>query len=375
MTPRESPPDRCADALAWAAAELQYEQEERVTRDVDQTASDLERSQAHGDQMAAEADQLASDLDQRHAHRDQHASDRDQAAADWESAHAPPDPAGARAREQSRFERRLASEERAATAAARKETAARRLALATKRDEAARARDQASAARDRAARTRDEDARARDVGAEAAEAQALDAEGLDDAVAALRALRTSAAAVRREGGEDRARAAADREQAAADRRQAAADREYYSRDDVTGVLRRGQGELVLSHEVDLARRRHRPLAVAAIDVPGLDAVKDTDGDEAGDALLRDVAQAAVATLRSYDVVVRWDRDEFICAMSDATLDVAADRMADVRRVLNARRPGASVCAGLAELDVDDTLESLIMRADADLQRSRAERCA
>jgi len=55
-------------------------------------------------------------------------------------------------------------------------------------------------------------------------------------------------------------------------------------------------------------------------------------------------------------------------MSDVTLEVAADRVAEIQHDLQTRREGASISAGLAELDADDTISSLLARADNNLYR-------
>jgi diguanylate cyclase (GGDEF)-like protein len=151
-----------------------------------------------------------------------------------------------------------------------------------------------------------------------------------------------------------------------DRRHAATDRHLDGLDELTGVFRRGTGELALAHEIDRSRRLGHSLALALIDVDALKAVNDNEGHAAGDMLLRDVASAIVATLRSYDVTVRWGGDEFVCAMSNATPAVAASRLVEIQRALQTRHPGASISAGRAGLQADDTLHSLIARADTDL---------
>jgi diguanylate cyclase (GGDEF)-like protein len=169
---------------------------------------------------------------------------------------------------------------------------------------------------------------------------------------------------------ERAAATADRAAAEADRQQAAADREYASLD-LTGVLRRGMGELALLREIARSRRSGRPLVVAMIDVDGLKAVNDTRGHATGDALLRDVASAITSTMRSYDVTARWGGDEFVCALSDATVAVASQRIDAIQTALDALQQGATISAGLAALDEDDTVESVIARADAFLYRAKA----
>ena len=115
------------------------------------------------------------------------------------------------------------------------------------------------------------------------------------------------------------------------------------------------------------------MVVAMIDVDALKAVNDEHGHAEGDALLRDVVTAITSTTRSYDVTMRWGGDEFVCALSDVTLDVAAKRTGGIRHALDELRSGASLTTGLAELHADDSLESLIARADADLYQAKGKR--
>jgi diguanylate cyclase (GGDEF)-like protein len=241
---------------------------------------------------------------------------------------------------------------------------AERMAAATARDEAARARDLAAAARDRLARARDDAAEVHDraTGVRPAAGGAAPANG---------AVRRARATSRAQAALDREAAATDRAAAAADRRQAALDRLAAGLDELTGVFRRGTGVLALQHELDRARRCGDPLSLAMIDVDGLKHVNDADGHAAGDALVGDVARAITATLRAYDVTVRWGGDEFVCALSDTPLEVARHRVAQITRRLAARRPPASVCAGLALLHDADTLESLTARADSALYAAKA----
>jgi diguanylate cyclase (GGDEF)-like protein len=259
------------------------------------------------------------------------------------------------------------------TAAGCSNTTAQRLASATRRDELARVRDLTAAARDRAAQARDEVAAARDQAAEARERRALEAGTLDEALLALRTLRVAVAAVRRQAAAERAAAAADREAAEVDRRHAALDRRLGGLDELTGVYRRGAGQLALAQEVDRARRAGRSLVLAMIDVDALKAVNDREGHAGGDALLRAAAAAITSSLRSYDVTVRWGGDEFVCGLSDMTLELAANRLAEIRRTLAVARPGASVSAGHAELREGDTLDALIARADSALYVAKTHR--
>jgi diguanylate cyclase (GGDEF)-like protein len=341
--------------------------------DADQTAADLEQTEADSDQTSADADQAASNADQARADRDQHASDRDQAAADWERSHGSGAAAAVEAYEASRVERDESTLERESTATGRSRTTSKRLAAASRRDEVAYVRDLTAAVRDRTAQVRDSAAGARDRAAVARERQALRSGTLDDSMIALRGPRALGASIRGESARERTAAKSDREAAAGDRERAAADRRHADLDDLTAVFRRGAGELALTHEIHRSRRQGQSLVVALIDVDSLKAVNDSHGHAAGDALLRNVAAAITSTLRSYDVAVRWGGDEFVCAVSDVTLEVASERLVEIGRTFTALHPGASISVGLAQLTDDDALESLIARADTALYQSKAAR--
>ena len=363
------------DEVAQAANASAGGSDDQGHQDVDQSAADLDQTHADSDQTAADADQAASDSDQRLADRDQHASDRDQAVADSESRH----DRGARSSEEleaveaSRAEREAATHERELATAIRARTTGRRLLTAEMRDDLARARDLTAAARDRTAQARDRAADARDRAAAARERHAAVEHDVDEAVGTLRTIRVSGASTRQQSAQERSAAADDRDAAAADRRQAAADRGDAGLDELTGVFRRGTGELALTHEIDRSRRAGQSLILALIDVDGLKVVNDTEGHASGDTLLRAVPTAITVTLRSYDVTVRWGGDEFVCALPDMTRKAAIRRIDQIQRELEVLRPGATISAGIAELHVDDTLQSLVERADTDLYSAKAAR--
>jgi predicted signal transduction protein with EAL and GGDEF domain len=90
------------------------------------------------------------------------------------------------------------------------------------------------------------------------------------------------------------------------------------------------------------------LVVAFVDVDGLKRVNDTEGHLAGDALLIAVADSLRACLRSYDLVMRFGGDEFVCALPSGqrlgTLDQRPDGPEPHRKLHRADRgrPGLLV---------------------------------
>lgn len=165
----------------------------------------------------------------------------------------------------------------------------------------------------------------------------------------------------------------DRRLAAEDRRQAAHFLSTAYRDETTGALHRQPGREQMRLLLDRARRDASALAFLFVDVDGLKAVNDFQGHDRGDALLAAVGSALRSSLRSYDLVVRYGGDEFVCALPGGTAQTAVESLGRVRVALDEMFAGATVSAGCADLRLTDTIDDVIRRADADLYRGRLGR--
>ena len=132
--------------------------------------------------------------------------------------------------------------------------------------------------------------------------------------------------------------------------------------------------LLLEHDVVRAKRTSQPFTLAFIDVDDLKRVNDSLGHAAGDQLLRAIAEAIRARLRPYDVIVRFGGDEFLCGLLDLNKAEAAERFVLVKADL-ATTQHASVTTGLAQVEADNALEELIVRADEALYRERRRAAA
>ena len=242
--------------------------------------------------------------------------------------------------------------------------------------------------RDRTAEQRDVRADARDRAAQIRDDAAADAEKLlvprdRSAKAILRyaaRVRKEATAARSRAADDRKRAAADRQQAASDRTQAGHDREKVLAelreahlDDLTGAYLRPAGLAAVQHEIERARRADGRLVLAFIDVDRLKQVNDSLGHHAGDEMLRDVVKALRTKLRSYEPIVRFGGDEFICAVPDVDIAAARVRFDAVRTQLSEDGTVGTISFGLAALEPEDSLQGLIDRADSELRKVRAKR--
>ena len=133
-------------------------------------------------------------------------------------------------------------------------------------------------------------------------------------------------------------------------------------DDLTGAYRREMGRLALSHEIDRARRSDGRFVVAFVDVDRLKTVNDRDGHAAGDRVLQSVVLAMRTRLRSFDPIIRYGGDEFVCGLAGTDITEAEHRFDLIGMAVEAdARVGISV--GLAELEPGDTADALTERAD------------
>jgi diguanylate cyclase (GGDEF)-like protein len=186
--------------------------------------------------------------------------------------------------------------------------------------------------------------------------------------------RAWAAEFRARAETDREQAALDREQAARDRLEAQTDRDallqrvaHAETDELTGARTRSAGLADLEHEIARARRTAGQLATVYIDVVGLKAVNDSQGHGAGDALLERAVGAIRKHLRSYDLIVRMGGDEFLCVMSDATVEIARTRFGAVQAELAADpTERCEIKFGVSALTAQDSAAELVRRADAEL---------
>ena len=292
------------------------------------------------------------------------------------------------------FRRDVSSRERDEAAVRRDDVARARDAAgassdrtANERDVVARRRDRIADQRDLAASERDTAGSLRDVsGADGFQSErfraALDrAAASDDRRAAAyqrlqaEADRATSLAGRGAGARERAESGADRGRSLEDRGASAFERENASADGLTGAYLRGPGFVELKRDIGAAQRTGEPLVVAFVDVNGLKAVNDVKGHAAGDRLLAALADILRKNLRFYDRIIRYGGDEFICVLPRVTLLHAGSRLQMVNRELADLAEPGSISVGYAVLEPNDSLESFIGRADADLYRMRKERTA
>ncbi len=91
-------------------------------------------------------------------------------------------------------------------------------------------------------------------------------------------------------------------------------REQANHDGLTGLLNRRHFMVELGKLIFAAGRRAQPLAVFMFDLDHFKRYNDSNGHQAGDEILRGVAEVLQANLRPQDLACRYGGEEFIVAM-------------------------------------------------------------
>jgi diguanylate cyclase (GGDEF)-like protein len=100
-------------------------------------------------------------------------------------------------------------------------------------------------------------------------------------------------------------------------------------DPLTRLLNRRYLSEFLPREVIRARRKGDSLAVLMIDLDHFKRFNDSFGHDAGDLVLKEVAQLLMAHIRGSDIACRYGGEEFVLVLPDTTLEGARRRAEEI----------------------------------------------
>lgn len=148
-------------------------------------------------------------------------------------------------------------------------------------------------------------------------------------------------------------------------------------DPLTGLLNRRALYEIGARVTSRCRRVGTPVAVAYVDLDHFKAVNDSAGHEAGDRLLKEVADRLLSAVRPTDLVARLGGDEFVLLLPELKPDDAATALERVRTAVTAvlAPSGAPITASIGAAgfaNPPDHLEGMIARADEVLYRAKGD---
>jgi len=153
------------------------------------------------------------------------------------------------------------------------------------------------------------------------------------------------------------------------------------REPLTGLYNRRYMEESLERELRRSTRKKSPLGVMMLDVDHFKRLNDTFGHEAGDAVLRTLANLFRTQLRGEDVVCRYGGEEVTMILPEASLEATrqrAERLRDAAKHAVVEFRGQWLEAVTLSIGVSSfpengpTVEALLRTADSALYRAKDE---
>ena len=181
-----------------------------------------------------------------------------------------------------------------------------------------------------------------------------------------------AAATARATGETRRALAARTETLAGEREEAF---QMAVTDELTGLYNRHYMRDELTRMTAHATRHRGSFAVISLDLDGLKIVNDARGHQAGDDLLRAVADALRSVLRTEDVAVRTGGDEFVVLVPGADRAAAVSVIHRIKQRIagSDAMGGASVSTGIGVWRHGTDPDLTLHEADEELYRAKSAR--
>ena len=141
-------------------------------------------------------------------------------------------------------------------------------------------------------------------------------------------------------------------------------------DATTGLVNRWYLEETLPRELHRADRAKTPLTVAVLGLDQLQQISETFGQEAGEAMLREVGRVVREHLRKSDMACRYSDTEFVLVLPESSPRATLARVEQVRAAVRGlelshgkqRLEGPVVSAGVATAGKDGTTARALLDA-------------
>ncbi len=138
-------------------------------------------------------------------------------------------------------------------------------------------------------------------------------------------------------------------------------------DELTGLANRRALDEEIRRELARSQRLGHQVTVAMLDVDHFKAYNDRRGHPAGDALLREAANAWRIAIRETDFIAHYGGEEFVVILPGCPPGNAPDVL---QRLRDATPDGQTVSGGVATWDRSETSECLLARADSALYEAK-----
>jgi len=147
-------------------------------------------------------------------------------------------------------------------------------------------------------------------------------------------------------------------------------------DSLTGLANRRYLESIMRSRLEELRRNNWHFGVLFIDIDNFKSVNDKYGHEVGDQVIKMTSRTLNASSRYFDLVGRWGGEEFVAIIANAEERELFDVGERMRSLVEHSMLSApeylfvTVSIGGAQAVPEDTIESLVRRADEKLYQAK-----
>jgi len=142
-------------------------------------------------------------------------------------------------------------------------------------------------------------------------------------------------------------------------------RDQAIRDALTRLFNRRYLEETLPREIARSAREETPLAFLLLDVDRFKSLNDTEGHQAGDAVLQSLGKLLGEETRKGDIACRYGGDEFAVVLPNTSGEAAVQRAEEIRQRFASKTDaggGTSLSVGVASFPRDGDTDVEILRA-------------
>lgn len=150
-------------------------------------------------------------------------------------------------------------------------------------------------------------------------------------------------------------------------------------DSLTGIYNRRYLDSRLAEEIERSRRHGNPLSILLLDIDHFKKINDTHGHLCGDYALRKISELLQELVRTSDILGRYGGEEFCCILPETPFEQAIVLAERCREQVAAspfsctdQQTSMTISIGVTAMHRDDTLDSIIKRADDALYQAKRE---
>lgn len=145
-------------------------------------------------------------------------------------------------------------------------------------------------------------------------------------------------------------------------------------DHLTGVFNRIHLDTLIEKELQRSQKIESPFSLLLFDFDYFKKINDVYGHIVGDKLLKETSMMIAAQMKKDEYLGRWGGDEFMILLPDTDLQDAAVRAETLKALVGEHAFTISeritLSFGVTALTENDTLESLVQRADEALYQAK-----